>query len=766
MGKITKILMFFVLLVAVVFLSFPVWSPWVIKTQMPTNIDLLTLESGYPDLQGIYIPQISFKINDLTINIQNLHLDYQLNSVSLDKILIEKATTEAAEINLFRIPELDILQLLVINKINQINIYSLQYLEKDTRLQASQLKLERLDDNVAQMTMEDLQLSGETFVSEQTLSSLELTVKLITDTQTETFSQAIIKNQGSELTLEISGDIMGHVSYKQPSYQQNEGVLQLKGNIDLTQTAILSTINIHDMNVKPNGPISFNWTQNRVNNAQQLLLESQLFVSDRQPDSHFLQLHSLNELSSPGITLPVNIKVTSNSEQFPIQANMDISSSLDTGLRLGLSEHDIKINNPVINIHTDLTLEDQNFSLDKGLIINSSGKLLIAELTINAPEGRLMSNVELDWQNITPEFSSGDFSMNLRSATADFSEYVLDNLQLSSNFKLSATAITANGELKMNQELIAPFTVSAQRESNQWKVVLAKNQLSKPLLNDLLNIVGRNEKLQLSINDGEVYHAGKLGLAESVQFESHLDVSDVMMLFGKNTINGLTIKHDLASIAPLQHHTDLSIDNVKFASGLDLKNISSEIFTTADDSFEIQSLKGEILSGKLSSQTIRANAEGFAESIMRIDRLSLMELFFFMDIPGLYAEGKISFNMPTSLKNGSLIVKDGTFQAEENGIIKYNTELTSSEGEENIALKALENFHYQNLDGTMSYDEDGFYKIKLHLLGANPDLYDGYPVDFTLNLQGELPGVFRSLFVTGNFEQAVMDKVKSSETEK
>ncbi|MCP4270443.1 MAG: hypothetical protein GY781_00545, partial [Gammaproteobacteria bacterium] len=491
-----------------------------------------------------------------------------------------------------------------------------------------------------------------------------------------------------------------------------------------------------------------------------------LFVSDLQPDSHSLQLHALNESSSPGITLPVKVKVTSNSEQFPIQASVDISSSLETGLRLGLSEYDIKINNPVINIHTDLTLEDQNFSLDKGFIINSSGKLLIAELTINAPEGRLTSNVELDWQNITPEFSSGDISMELRSATADFSEYVLDNLQLSSNFKLSAAAITANGELKMNQELIAPFTMSAQRKSNQWQIVLAKNQLSKPLLNDLLNIVGRNEKLQLSINEGEVFHAGKLGLAEGFQFESQLDVSDVMMQFGKNAINGLTIKHNLASITPLQHHTDLSIDKVVFASGLDLKNISSEIFTIADDSLEIQSLEGEILSGKLSSQTIRTNAEGFAESIMKIDHISLMELFFFMDIPGLYAEGKISFNIPASLKNGTLIVKDGTFQAEENGIIKYSTELTSSEGEENIALKALENFHFQTLDGTMSYDEDGFYKIKLHLLGANPDLYDGYPVDFTLNLQGELPGVFRSLFVTGNFEQAVMDRVKSSEVEK
>ena len=93
-----------------------------------------------------------------------------------------------------------------------------------------------------------------------------------------------------------------------------------------------------------------------------------------------------------------------------------------------------------------------------------------------------------------------------------------------------------------------------------------------------------------------------------------------------------------------------------------------------------------------------------------------------------------------------IIIKDGNFKALDKGIIKYTYTDTDSGEEENIALKALKNFHYESLDGTFSYNEEGLYHIKLHLLGSNPDLYDGYPVDFILNLRGELSGVFRSLF--------------------
>jgi hypothetical protein len=136
-----------------------------------------------------------------------------------------------------------------------------------------------------------------------------------------------------------------------------------------------------------------------------------------------------------------------------------------------------------------------------------------------------------------------------------------------------------------------------------------------------------------------------------------------------------------------------------------------------------------------------------------------------MDVAGLYAEGLLDIELPLSLENGGVIVDDGKFATQKPGILKYSTgELESDD--ENIGLKALRNFHYQSLDGTLSYDQQGSYRIKLHLLGSNPDLYDGYPIDFVVNLNGELSGIFRSLFLTGNFEEAIMEQVKTGQVDK
>ena len=81
----------------------------------------------------------------------------------------------------------------------------------------------------------------------------------------------------------------------------------------------------------------------------------------------------------------------------------------------------------------------------------------------------------------------------------------------------------------------------------------------------------------------------------------------------------------------------------------------------------------------------------------------------------------------------------------------------------NIGLQALENFNYQSLSGTLDYGSDGGYTIGVELLGANPDLYGGYPIRFKLNLGGAMPALFRSLFVTGDFDKAIIEQLRSDD---
>ncbi len=74
-------------------------------------------------------------------------------------------------------------------------------------------------------------------------------------------------------------------------------------------------------------------------------------------------------------------------------------------------------------------------------------------------------------------------------------------------------------------------------------------------------------------------------------------------------------------------------------------------------------------------------------------------------------------------------------------------------------MQALENFHYQDLSGTLDYQSDGTYKMAIRLEGANPDLYDGHPIVFNLNISGSLPELFEALFITGNFEESILKQI-------
>jgi hypothetical protein len=56
----------------------------------------------------------------------------------------------------------------------------------------------------------------------------------------------------------------------------------------------------------------------------------------------------------------------------------------------------------------------------------------------------------------------------------------------------------------------------------------------------------------------------------------------------------------------------------------------------------------------------------------------------------------------------------------------------------------LENFHYDRLKITLDGRTDSAMDIGLHLKGANPELYEGFPIDFNLNLDGELANILKS----------------------
>ena len=78
----------------------------------------------------------------------------------------------------------------------------------------------------------------------------------------------------------------------------------------------------------------------------------------------------------------------------------------------------------------------------------------------------------------------------------------------------------------------------------------------------------------------------------------------------------------------------------------------------------------------------------------------------------------------------------------------------------NLLLQALENFRYKDLRLTIDGRTDGEMDVGLHIAGANPDLYDGYPIEFNLNLEGELANVLRQGLASYQIPERIREQMQ------
>ena len=130
----------------------------------------------------------------------------------------------------------------------------------------------------------------------------------------------------------------------------------------------------------------------------------------------------------------------------------------------------------------------------------------------------------------------------------------------------------------------------------------------------------------------------------------------------------------------------------------------------------------------------------------------------YADIDGLEGTGFLDISLPVGSDQNGMHVENGTFHSTVPGRLAYTKEGMAGS---NIGLQALENFHYRDLSGTFDYQSDGTYLVTVRLDGKNPDLYGGHPIVFNLNINGSLPELFEAMFITGSFEESILNEIKS-----
>lgn len=197
--------------------------------------------------------------------------------------------------------------------------------------------------------------------------------------------------------------------------------------------------------------------------------------------------------------------------------------------------------------------------------------------------------------------------------------------------------------------------------------------------------------------------------------------------------------------------------------------LNAEYKTKAPDwlkgRLDLQRLELALFGGQVIAQKQQIDLSKDAKVLLQLDKLQLSELLRQHPSAEMTGQGTISGTLPLSIEQGKLTVTEGSVAAlEPGGAISYQSEKAKAMAESNqgmkIVVQALQNFHFSQLSAGVSYSKEGQLLLALKLEGNNPDFEKGRAVNFSINLEENLPAMITSLQLSGQVSDLVKKRVQ------
>lgn len=151
------------------------------------------------------------------------------------------------------------------------------------------------------------------------------------------------------------------------------------------------------------------------------------------------------------------------------------------------------------------------------------------------------------------------------------------------------------------------------------------------------------------------------------------------------------------------------------------------------------------------------------ELYLDIGGLSLEQVMALMELESTQLTGRVSGPVHMIYRPGEgLEINQGKLHSEGSGVLRFSLKGQSAPASQlnNMALRALEDFQYDELNASLLYKPNGEYRISARIVGSNPEVLDGHPFAFNPTIEGRLPALFRAFLITGDFSRAIIDQLQ------
>ncbi len=237
-----------------------------------------------------------------------------------------------------------------------------------------------------------------------------------------------------------------------------------------------------------------------------------------------------------------------------------------------------------------------------------------------------------------------------------------------------------------------------------------------------------------------------------------LQLRDAALSWERAQIQGLQTTLQLDALSPLRGRIQLVAPRGELATGTPITDLKVDLALSARE-LTVHALHAGVLGGTLRSGPLSLPWPLSDQSLpLEIQQLDLGQLLALFKIQGLSGSGQLDGVLPLAYRDGGVEINDGQLSSRGTGSLKYAPALSIPD---NLGLLALRDFQFRQFGVHLGYASNGAYRTQATLEGKNPELYNGYPIRFKLNINGELPGLFRSALFSGDFNRHILEQLQS-----
>jgi len=461
---------------------------------------------------------------------------------------------------------------------------------------------------------------------------------------------------------------------------------------------------------------------------------------DLKSDAEHLAVHSTN--------LEIELEDPDNPESTTAEGLIAFDWAVTAPIAYTLD--DIQLTADKLTIAADLVSKDGRFvSTGKGSFIQVQSP----HPTVSAEQ------IDMTWRQLDIETLTGNLVTRTQGFSANFNDETWSGFDFDVNYALRDMAgVSGSGTLEFASGPALPLEFAGSIEEQRWDISILPATIKLAKLRRLLSVANYELPASIQLTDGYIEIQGDVLVDDEITanmlISGHEATASMLESRARNA--RFTLNSDYRQAFRVSG--PVSIETLALAGGIDITQISTELAIEGTESIGLGNLHAEVFDGQVKLDSLQFSENSIKDTTVEFSHINLSLLLAYAEIDGLEGTGFLDISVPVGSDQSGIHVQNGTFRSTVPGRLAYTKEGIAGS---NIGLQALENFHYRDLSGTFDYQSDGTYLVTVRLDGKNPDLYGGHPIVFNLNINGSLPELFEAMFITGSFEESILNEIKS-----